>query len=134
MSKQSPGLILYALLFISGIMLVWGVLGFWEYFFGDALLLPLQNDEFPPGTQFLHWLLITLFGGTFIYGFVTKFKYTPWLVTGTMIAMATLCFIETFDFMTGPNRYLLFILECIVYLAISFYLLRMPGSRQYFGH
>ena len=46
----------------SMVMLGWGLLGFLEYFTGLAPLMPLQNATFPGGTQFVHWLVITLSG------------------------------------------------------------------------
>lgn len=134
MSNHSPGLVLYIFFVISVVMFIWGILGFLEYFSGVVLFTSLQNDAFPPGTQFLHWLLITLFGGTFLYGFLTKFKYTPSVIVAIAVAMSTLCFIETFDFMTTPNRYFYFVIECIAYIYVSLYLLRFPRSRKYFGY
>ena len=55
----------YLLILAATVMLGWGLLGFLEYFTGLAPLMPLQNATFPAGTQFIHWLLITLSGGRF---------------------------------------------------------------------
>ena len=55
----------YLLVLAATVMLGWGTLGFLEYFTGLAPLVPLQNATFPGGTQFIHWLLITLSGSVF---------------------------------------------------------------------
>ncbi len=58
------------LLILSAVgMTAWGLAGFIEYLFGVVVLIPLQNPNFPSGTQFIHWLLITLSGTVFLFGY-----------------------------------------------------------------
>ena len=73
LSKLYMNLLLIATL----TMLVWGIAGFLEYFTGITPFIKLQNAAYPSGVQFVHWLLITLTGATFIIGYVTKWKWTP---------------------------------------------------------
>ena len=122
------------LLFLAAVvMLSWGILGFLEYFSEIALLMPLQNSTFPPGTQLLHWCLITLSGSVYLLGYLLKWKYTPMAMIVIYAMMATMCFIQTFDFMTNPSRYTDFVRECIYYVIISVYLLRSRRMQTHFG-
>ena len=123
----------YVLILAASVMLGWGTLGFLEYFTGLAPLVPLQNATFPGGTQFLHWLLITLSGSVFLTGYFLRWRYTPLAMIVLYAAIATLCAIETFDFMENPGRYWDFARECTYYVLISIYLVRSRRMRERFG-
>ena len=131
--KQVSTVFSYLLLIVAIIMLSWGILGFFEYFWGLAPLMKLQNPTFPKGTQFLHWVLITLTGSVYIVGYFSKWKYTPLAMIVIYAMLATMCFIQTFDFMTNPSRYADFVRECIYYVIISVYLIRSQRMRSHFG-
>lgn len=113
-------------------MLFWGVLGFIEYYSGLPLLLPLQNPDFPPGTQFLHWLLISLCGIAYLAGYVTSSRYTPNIMVVIYACLATMCFIETFDFMTDADRYVRYAIEVVLYIGISLFLFRSKRMHAHF--
>jgi len=123
----------YLLVLAATVMLGWGILGFLEYFTGLAPLLPLQNATFPSGTQFVHWLLITLSGCVFLAGYFLRWSYTPLAMIVLYAALATLCAIETFDFMERSSRYADFARECTYYVLISIYLVRSRRMRARFG-
>ena len=123
----------YLLILAASVLLGWGVLGFLEYFTGWAPLMPLQNATFPSGTQFIHWLLITLAGSVFLTGYFLRWSYTPVAMMVLYAALATLCAIETLDFMENPSRYTDFVRECIYYILISIYLVRSTRMRKRFG-
>ena len=80
----------YLLLLYAVIMLLWGILGFVEYLAGIILLVPFQNPTFPAGTQFIHWLLITLAGVVYLAGYFTKWKYTPLTMVIVFSMLATM--------------------------------------------
>lgn len=123
----------YLIILASIIMLGWGLLGFLEYFTGLAPLMPLQNATFPSGTQFVHWLVITLSGGTFLTGYFTRWSYTPIAMVVLFASLATLCAVQTFDFMDNESRYADFARECAYYVIISIYLIRSQRMRDRFG-
>ena len=123
----------YLIVFAATVMLGWGVLGFLEHFTGLAPLMPLQNSTFPAGTQFVHWLLITLSGGTFLIGYFSRWSYTPVAMIVLFASLATMCAIQTFDFMENPSRYADFVRECIYYTIISIFLFRSKRMRTRFG-
>ncbi len=124
----------YLIVLASIIMLGWGLLGFLEYFTGLALLMPLQNPTFPSGTQTLHWILITLSGATFLTSYFLRWSYTPIAMLVLFASLATMCAIQTFDFMENPGRYRSFVNECINYIVISIYLFRSQRMRDRFGN
>ncbi len=123
----------FLIVFAASVMLGWGVLGFLEYFTGAAPLMPLQNPTFPAGTQFVHWTLITLSGATFLTGYFLRWSYTPVAMIVLFSSLATLCAIQTFDFMENPSRYADFMRECIYYVIMSVYLVRAKRMRDRFG-
>lgn len=119
------------LLFATG-MFLWGALGFLEYFTGLAPVAEFQNSQFPKGTQFVHWLLITTSGATMLLGYATRWRYTPFAMVVLFAMLATLCSIETFDFMVEPSRYRSFATEVVLYIAFSIFLLRSSYMRSRF--
>ena len=123
----------YLIILASIVMFGWGTLGFLEYFTEWAPLMPLQNATFPNGTQFVHWLLITLSGSTFLAGYFTRWRYTPIAMIVLFASLATLCAVETFDFMENPSRYADFARECTYYVLMSIYLVRSKRMRNHFG-
>lgn len=123
----------YALIAAGMFMTGWGFFGFLEYFSGPAPIVPLQNPAFPAGTQFLHWLAILSSGLVFLIGYFSKWRHTPHAMVVAYAVLATLCFVETFDFMTNANRYSAMVFEYAAYAAISIYLFRSQRMRSHFG-
>jgi hypothetical protein len=115
------------------VLAIWGTLGFFEYLTGHALVVPLQNSNFPSGTQFLHWVLATSTGFAFLFGFFKKWKHTPYIMVMLYSCLTTLCFIETFDFMTKESRYGLYATEVAGYVMMSVYLLKSIRMKKHFG-
>ncbi|PHI18184.1 hypothetical protein CEQ90_19185 [Lewinellaceae bacterium SD302] len=116
----------------SVVMLVWGLAGFFEYFTGIKPFIELQNKAYPNGVQFVHWLLISLAGGTFLIGYLTHWNVTPFLMLVLFSNLAVLCTIETFDFMSEQWSLKAYITELIFYLATSVFLLNSAVSKSHF--
>jgi hypothetical protein len=130
MSRSFP----YLLLAVKVALFVWGFLGLLEYCF-PSLGFGLQNSKFPQGTQLLHWLLLLLTGSIFVFGFLLRWRHTPFATITMYATLATLCFIETVDFGAfsgGPERFLIMAGEYAVYVALSVYLLRSRWVRERF--
>ena len=123
----------YFLLVYAVGMLGWGLLGALEYFAGVVLFMPLQNPTFPPGTQFIHWLLICATGGTYLWGYFTRWPYTPLLMVLIFGMLAAMCFIQTFDFMENAERFRSYAVECTMYVVMGTYLLRAKPMQERFG-
>jgi hypothetical protein len=116
----------YALLAVKAVLLLWGIFGLWEYIV-PAADFGLQHPNFPRGTQLLHWLLLLLTGTIFVFGFILRWRHTPFATIAMYVALATLCFVETVDFGAfggGTKSYFIMAGEYAVYIALSTYLLR----------
>lgn len=122
----------YVLIIAALIMAGWGTFGFIEYFTGRAILMPLQNSTFPSGTQFIHWFLISLSGYTYLIGYFCRWKYTPNVMVVIYACLATMCFIQTFDFMVREDRYTSYVKEVIYYIIFSIYLFKSTRMRKHF--
>ena len=132
MQSTASQLFSYILVAIAIVLTGWGALGFVEYLTGYAPVVPLQNPAFPAGTQFLHWVLILLAGLVFLFGYFGRWRRTPEAMLVLYAMMAGLCFVQTFDFMTNPGRYLAMALEYAAYAAISLYLFRSERMKRRF--
>ncbi len=130
--KNLSRIFTYILLAFATGMFIWGVLGFLEYFTGLAPVANFQNSQFPKGTQFFHWLLITASGGTLLFGYLLRWKHTPFAMVVLFGMLATLCAIETFDFMIEPWRYRSFVTEVIMYIVMSTFLLKSSYIKEHF--
>lgn len=122
----------YILVMAALVMAGWGTFGFIEYFTGKALLMPLQNSNFPNGTQFIHWLLISLSGYIFLIGYFSRWKYTPNVMVVIYACLATMCFIQTFDFMVREDRYTSYVKEVLYYIIFSIYLFKSKRMQKLF--
>lgn len=116
----------------SLVMLVWGVAGFFEYFTGLKPFIELQNKAYPNGVQFVHWLLISLTGGTFLIGYLNHWSLTPYVMLVLFSNLAVLCTIETFDFMSDQWSLKSYSIELIFYLATTLFLLNSAISKSHF--
>jgi len=125
---------IYVLLVMKIGLLVWGMLGFIEYFVPTAAL-GLQDSNFPAGVQFLHWLLISSTGIIFVFGYLTRWTYTPFVTIVMYATLATLCFVETVDFNAfggGDRRFFIMGVEYVLYIILAAYLLRSEQVRLRF--
>ena len=125
----------YLLVAVSGILVVWGLLGLLEYVV-PILGIGLQNGNFPPGLQFLHFFSILVTGAVFIAGYRARWRPTPFVTITMYAVLATICFIETVDFGAfggGPERFAVMLIEYAVYVGLSAYLLRSTTMRRHFS-
>lgn len=122
----------YLLLASAVVFCFWGTAGFIEYFTGQQIIIPLQNPNFPMGTQFIHWFLITLKGFVFLIGYLKRWQYTPHVMVLLYACLATMCFIQTIDFMTREDRYTSYATELISYTIASLYLFKSKRMQKHF--
>jgi len=127
---------IYLLVAVKIGLIVWGVLGFIEYF-NPSASFGLQDSNFPRGTQYLHWFLLVLSGTIFVFGFFRRWKHTPYATITMYATLATLCFIETVDFNAfggGSKRFFIMAAEYVLYCALSVYLIRSKRVNEHFGN
>ena len=126
--------LMIVLLIWTMVMLVWGLGGFFEYFTGIKPVIKLQNAAYPSAVQFVHWFLITLTGGTFVFGYFLKWKWTPFVMVHLFSNLAVLCTIQTFDFMSEQWSFTSYFTELILYVLLSAFLLFSSLSETHFKH
>jgi hypothetical protein len=122
------------LLAISVVLFLWGVAGLVEYVL-PPIGFGLQNEAFPPGLQFLHFLSILVTGAVFIVGYLARWRHTPFAIVVMYAVLATLCFVETVDFEAfggGATRFIPMTIEYIAYIGFSTYLFRSSEMRRRF--
>lgn len=122
------------LLVVSAGLLCWGGLGLLEYVF-PAVTLGLQDSNFPPGLQFIHFFAIALTGSIFLFGYLKRWPATPHATITMYAVLATICFIETIDFGAfggGATAVMIMTTEFALYVALSAYLLRSSAIRRHF--
>ncbi len=122
------------LLLISAGLLFWGILGLLEYVF-PAAGLGLQNEKFPSGLQFLHFFSVLLTGVIFVFGYLWRWPYTPYATITMYAVLATLCFVETIDFGAfggGTTGLFIMVMEFVLYVGLSIYLLRSSTIHHHF--
>lgn len=125
---------MFVLLFLKGLLLIWGIFGFIEYFI-PSVAFGLQDSNFPAGVQFLHWFLISSTGMIFITGYLKRWKHTVFATIILYATLATLCFVETVDFNAfggGDRRFIIMAAEYILYVTLSTYLLRSNQVKMRF--
>lgn len=132
--KIASKVVMVVLLLLTMVMLVWGVAGFFEYFSGITPFIHLQNSAYPEAVQFVHWLLTTLTGGTFVLGYFLKWKSTPFVMVMLFSNLAVLCTIQTFDFMSQQWSYTAYSSEIVLYVLLSAFLLFSSFSKSHFKH
>jgi hypothetical protein len=132
--KIASKILLFVLLIWTMVMLIWGLSGFFEYFTGIKPVIHLQNSAYPKTVQFVHWLLITLTGGTFVFGYFLKWKWTPSFMVMLFSNLAVLCTIQTFDFMSEQWSYTAYSTEIVLYVLLSAFLLFSSHSKSHFEH
>jgi hypothetical protein len=124
---------LILLVIANAILVVWGLAGFFEYFTGVTPIIKLQNSAYPSGVQFVHWLLISLTGSTFLIGYFTHWHLTPFAMILLFSNLAVLCTIQTFDFMSEQWSLSAYIFELIFYLLTSLFLVYSTVSKSHFS-
>lgn len=123
------------LLVVSAGLLCWGLLGLLEYAF-PKLDLGLQDGNFPPGLQFLHFFALVLTGSIFFFGYLWRWPHTPYATITMYAVLATICFVETIDFGAfggGTTGVMIMICEFALYVGLSTYLLRSNGVHSHFS-
>jgi asparagine N-glycosylation enzyme membrane subunit Stt3 len=104
-----------------------------EYVTGAGLIGSLQNPAYPAGLQFLQWVLLIAFGAVFLIGYATRWSLTPLMMIVVSAMLASMCFIQTVDFLTSDFRFVAFALECLAYILIAVFLLKSQRMRGRFG-
>ncbi len=112
------------LLVVHGFLAVWALVGFVEWFWADPPWSRVSNPLFPRNILFLQWFLTLIAAAVFIVGYIIRWQYTPIVMACIYIAMASLCAVETFEYMKSDSRFIAMGIEYLAYAGILFFLFR----------
>jgi hypothetical protein len=112
------------LLAVHGFLALWAIVGFAEWFAPETPWPRVSNELFPGTILFMQWALTLGAAIVFIGGMARRWPYTPAAMTGIYGAMATLCAVQTFEYMQGELRFVAMGLEYVAYAGILGFLFR----------
>lgn len=112
------------LLVVHGILALWALIGFAEWFFPNTPWSRVSNDLFPQDVLFMQWALTLLAAVVFIVGYLVGWSHTPTAMACVYSAMAALCAVETFGYMESDTRFVAMALEYLAYAGILLFLFR----------
>lgn len=124
--------IVTALLLIHTCLFVWAIVGFAEWFLPSVPWRAVSNPDFPRWVLFIHWSAILAGGAIFLIGYMTRWPHTPTAMAVAYGMMAVVCAIETFGFMTNPNKYIAMLAEYITYAGLTATYFYVPFIRDRF--
>lgn len=114
----------FLLLGVHGVLAVWALVGFAEWFAPSVPWPRVSNALFPRDILFMQWLLTLMAAAVFITGYALGWTYTPVAMACVYAAMAALCAVETFGYMESETRFVAMAAEYIAYAGILLFLFR----------
>lgn len=124
--------VISALLLVHTFLFGWAIVGFAEWILPTVPWKPVSNPDFPRWVLFIHWTAILAGGGTFLFGYLTRWPGTPAAMAVAYGMMAAVCAIETFGFMTSPSKYIAMATEYITYAVLTALYFYAPFIRERF--
>jgi hypothetical protein len=111
---------------VVGILLVlvhvfligWASVGFLEWFLPSVPWTRVSNPDLPRWMQLVQWCLILLAGVVFVAGYGARWRHTPVAMAVIYAAMAAVCAVQTFTYLTSPTRYRAMAIEYAEYTVI----------------
>lgn len=117
--------ITFLLLAVHGILALWAVVGFAEWFWATPPWPRISNAIFPRDILLIQWTLTFIAASVFIGGYILKWPNTPVALACVYAAMAALCAVETFGYMEGTARFVAMGAEYLAYAGILVFLYRI---------
>lgn len=125
-------LVMVFLLLVHAGLVLWAAVGLIEWRLPTTPWPAISNPKLPPGILLLQWLLVLVTAGIFIAGFVLHWRFTPLAMAVGYAAMASLCGLQTFNYLDHSTKFFDMTLEYAAYLLILLFLFRAPAARRRF--
>lgn len=122
----------YLLVVIHVMLGIWAVGGILEMIVSKVPWKPFTNPEFPGWVLVIHWTSVLFAATVFLFGYFGRWKLTPYLMVAAYGAMALVCLIETFGFMTSKYKYVAMVAELVTYTIIVVLLFNEKFSSIHF--
>jgi len=120
------------LLLVHLLLFAWASVGLAEWLLVHVPWPKVSNPAFARWLLLLHWLAVFAGSITFVAGYLTRWHRTPAAMVVAYGAMAAVCVVETFWFLTGSFRFAAMAAEFAAYVGIVAMLHRHPLFRQRF--
>ncbi len=114
------------------VLLFWSAGGMLEWLLPAVPWKPYSNPDFPKWLLFVHWTSVIFASSVFIYGYFSRWRLTPILMSAAYGTMALVCLIETFGYMTSRTKFLAMGLEYAAYTLILIVLFDARFASQHF--
>ena len=86
----------------------------------------VANPDLPTAVLLVHWPLMLATGTVFVAGYLRRWPATPAAMAACYAALATMCAVETFGFLTGRFRFVDMTVEYAAYAVLLALLNRAP--------
>lgn len=129
------GRVFAALLVVVHIGLAaWAVVGVAEMVVAEVPWTRVSNPLFGSGMLALQWGLILVAAGTFVFGYLRRWRHTPRAMAVIYGAMALTCAWQTLLILQHPTRFREMAIEYVQYAVILAFLFGSEHARARFGH
>jgi hypothetical protein len=108
----------YTLVAIHLFLWLWSTGGMLEWLLPEVPWPPYSNPDFSRGILFFHWATVIFASSGFLYGYFSRWRFTPRFMFIGYGLMASMCVIETFGYMTSETKYVAMGLEFAAYAVI----------------
>lgn len=116
--------IIILLLGVHGVLAIWALVGFVEWFWASPPWSRISNELFPRDILFMQWTLVLVAAAIFIVGYALRWPFMPVALACIYAAMAALCAVETFMYMESRHRFTAMAFEYLAYAVILLFLFR----------
>jgi hypothetical protein len=96
----------------------WALVGLAEWLLPSVPWRRVSNPELPRAILLLQWILIASAAAVFLGGYFARWPHTPVALAVVYAAMAGLCALQTFHYLTSPTRFRAMAIEYVEYAVI----------------
>lgn len=118
------------LLVVHAILAMIGIIGLIELLIAEPAWPRISNPLFPRWILLIEWPLLLGAGGAYIFCYVRRVRSIGQVMAIAYTAMATLCAVQTFAFLTHESRFREMILEYTTYALILLFLFRSHHMQE----
>jgi hypothetical protein len=104
-----------ALLGVHGTLALWAAAGLVELVVPAPPWPAVSNPELPRGVLVVHWVAMLGAGSTFLAGYLTRWPATLRAMVIAYAALASVCAVETFGYLTNESRFVGMAVEYATY-------------------
>jgi hypothetical protein len=128
-TMDTARVLVWLLLAVHTVLAGWALVGFAEWFAATVPWPRVSNELFPRHVLLAQWVLILAAAVVFLGGYAVRWRHTPVALAAVYAAMAAVCALQTFNYMTNDFRFAAMALEYTAYIGILIFLFRSDVFR-----